>query len=95
MAKKIKRSVSDFPELEAWLDQHQAFCLWSVEGGEFSPSVSGWRVGAGVAIVLLYATGPSGARGGWGIATEPDTIDVKQTLADVEGRLGITKDASS
>lgn len=89
MSKKIERSVAQHPKLEQWLDTHHARHLWSVDGDAHSPTVQGWRVGQGVAIVLLYPDMPSGASGGWGIASEPNTNDIEQTFRDVEIRLGV------
>ncbi len=89
--------VGDHAPLLAWLDKHRARFLWRVGDDQRSrdaraPVVEGWRVGAAVAIVVLYRTSPatSGeASGGWGIATEADTIDTAKTIEDAEKRLGL------
>lgn len=87
-------SVGDFPALAAWLDQHRARHLWTALGNRNNPTVHGYRVGSGVAIVLLYPPHRSGERWGWGIATEPDTNDETKTLADAERRLQVKEKSS-
>ena len=86
---KIDRRIDQYPALWLWLQAHKATCLWIADGDKYTPTVQGWRVGAGVAIVLLYPEQPQGNVGGWGIATEPNTIDIPETFADAEVRLGI------
>ena len=85
------RQVGDHSELDAWLSARFARWLWTSPGNPTTgaPTVQGWRVGSGVAIVLLYWPTRGEVRAGWGIATEPDSISISETLADADLRCGV------
>ncbi len=88
--------VSNYPPLRAWLDKHDARCMWQVPS-QAPPSdpdeaygwvpqayIECWIVGKRPCIILVR-----GNKMGWEIYTDGNTIKIDETLADAERRLGI------
>lgn len=93
MAKIIVRSVADHPPLAVWLEKLRADLVWAYDGRELgagsTPTVQCWRIGAGIAYVILRGGGGVGCVPSWDIATTLDSTDIKQTLIDAEARLDL------
>jgi hypothetical protein len=87
--------VSNYPVLQAWLDNHGARCMWQTPREEkprnaewdWSPQayIECWIVGTRQCILIVYAN-----KGGWNIFTDVNTPRVDETLADAERRCGLT-----
>jgi hypothetical protein len=83
-------TISDYPALQAWLDKHEArfcFSLLPRTDKQSTPSIEAWRVGTGIAYVVLYP----GTKG-WDIVTGCSSHEIAKTFADAESRLGVHRD---
>lgn len=82
--------MSEFPKvLEAWLDEHNALLVWaSKRWRDEGTEALAYRVGKGLAVVLLYH-GRNGVS--WDLYTCPSTNVTSAIFEDAERRLGITK----
>ncbi|MFA4971493.1 MAG: hypothetical protein WC683_02690 [bacterium] len=81
--------VSNYPELQRWLDDHDARCQWQLPMGDpESPSayVEAWQFSTGhVAIITVR-----GNRNGWNIYSAlPSNLTI-ESLDDAAKRLGLT-----
>ena len=89
MSKSFDPHIADYPALSEWLDGHNARHLWTAKSDGVSPCVQGWDVRGAIVFVVLYAgTTASGEPHGWGIAVEPNTIDIAKTLAEIDRQIG-------
>lgn len=82
--------IADYPALMEWLDARGARHLWTAKSDGVSPCVQGWNVRGAVVLVILYApthTSGDGEPHGWGIAVEPNTINIGKTLAEIERQI--------
>lgn len=81
--------IADYPHLLEWLDARSARHLWTAKSDGISPCVQGWSVGGAVVLVTLYAPthAESGEPHGWGIAVEPNTIDISKTFAEIDRQI--------
>lgn len=90
--------VSNYPDLAAWLEKHDAHCAWQVPSSpapeDYDPAwypssyVEGWRVRGGlIVIIMIYSN-----KCGWDLFTALDSNKVDATLADAEERLGLNKE---
>ena len=84
-------------ELDAWLSKHEARCMWQIVGHRamrhtvecwaFPTARPRYKSLAPVMIVIRYHGG------GWDIFLPgSETIGIKETLADVEARMGLMSD---
>jgi hypothetical protein len=101
-AKKKKHDTSEmpyvenYPALKAWLDKHDARCMWQVpmqcehdRNPDQAPTayVEQWLFPKTrrLAIILVHAH-----KHGWDIYAAKNDNDVAATLADAEARLGLS-----
>lgn len=90
--------ISNYPPLKAWLNKHNARCMWQIgmqpedsnqvrEYGYPTAYVECWLVGKALAIVIIHDN-----KMGWEIYTPAGTPLISETLADAERRLGLVPD---
>lgn len=83
-------AVNRFAALDAWLDKHNAACLWRTTVGNGPErallTIECWRVGKSIVIVTRHP------KGSWDLATAANTIDTADTLRDAERRVGLRCD---
>lgn len=81
--------VSNYAPLKAWLDKVKARCLWQTAQGGRDPHtyIEGWQVNGRVVVLIVRAN-----KMGWEIYTGADSIQIDETLADVERRVGLGLD---
>jgi hypothetical protein len=87
---KNKPYTANYPLLQAWLDQHEARCVWQVPlGPARNPTayVESWHAHGHGFIVTVFADNK-----GWDIYTSCDSYSVPATLYDAEVRLKISED---
>lgn len=72
-------------QLDAWLDKHGARMLWERRGThrDASTALYSFKHGA-CAVVVRYVDG------GFSVFTETSSIDIAETLADAEKRMGLS-----
>jgi hypothetical protein len=84
-----KPYVSNYPDLQAFLDRANARCNWQLRlgGTEDEPTgyVEQWMFAGGkVAVIVIHANG-----NGWDIFTSADRPEIAATLEDAAVRLGV------
>lgn len=79
-------TVLNEPSLADWLSHHNASLQWQTYGpkrrGVPSFRVAGYRIGAGVVIVMIYSH-----QRGWDLYTSSGSTDIDRVLGDAEVRL--------
>lgn len=93
--RRIVRTVEDHPPLRAWLYNNEALLVWSHDGDDHTPTVQAWRIGSGIAYVILHPTFAGGSRGGgWDVATAPNTNTIEVTFRDAAQRVGLATESA-
>jgi hypothetical protein len=86
--------TSNYPPLEAWLDKHNAQCMYQLPTSPRQPTddedwqprayVEMYLIGGRPCIVIIHAN-----KMGWEIYTPIGSTKITETFADAEQRLGI------
>lgn len=89
MSNENKPYVSNYPQLEAWLEKHKARCLWQIEPGKGSWrsfQIECWIFPRGGRAIIQIHSG----RLGFNIFTQTSDPSIDVTFLDAEQRLGLT-----
>lgn len=85
---KDKPWISNYPPLQAWLNEHDARCDWQIPyGNKNKPAmyVEQWRTRGGREFIITVMAN----QGGWNVYSPCDSNSIVETLADLEARLGM------
>jgi hypothetical protein len=78
------KTARDYPHLSAWLDRHNGRQLWVAETPHGN-RIEAWQMHGGRGILVEIHPGGHG----WDLWTNADTIQIDETLADAERRVGL------
>lgn len=76
--------LDNYPTLEAWLTDINARCLWQADVESSMRSVEAWTANGNMFVIVMYE-----CRRGFNIFTALDSINIADTFADAERRMGI------